>query len=190
MKTIILFILLCVGSCSILPSQPSQHTPSRPLTTFAGFTLGENTLTDVQRRYGTSPINQSGDAGDSNTWLCYSTPYAEVYFHSGELGGGSMLLGFTLSRQETEEHGCPNPKQSIPLILNEMHGHITLGMSRDDYALAVEHPLQWSKNTATLQIESSSITDNGMALDVLTIVAATFDDEGLYELSVWHTETI
>lgn len=187
MKTIILFIALCLGACSTSPLQPPQHRPNHPFSTFAGFTLGESTLADVQRRYGISPIKQSGDAGDFHAWLCYSTPGAEVRFHSGELGGGSVLLGFTLSKQRTEPR-CPMPKRSIPLRLNETHGPIRLGMSRNDYALAVEHPLQWSKNTATWQIESSSITNDGIALDVLTIVTATFDDEGLSELSVWHTE--
>ena len=67
-------------------------------TRFAGFQLGSGTLADVEQQLGSANVVTSGDAGEYTASICYRTARGYVTFLSGEMGGGSDLLGFTVSR--------------------------------------------------------------------------------------------
>lgn len=162
----------------------TAEQPGDRFTRFAGYDLGKATLSEVQARYGKSRVRETGDAGEYEAWICYSIPGGEVQFNSAEMGGGTDLLGFTISTTPTSID-CPTPKKALP---NEISG-IKLGISRAQFTTATKNPIEWTKNTGTSRFDYQTRTTDGTPLDVSISVIATFRAGKLTKLVVWKIET-
>jgi hypothetical protein len=117
-------------------------------TRFAGFELGRVTLADVQETLGPSPLQEAGDAGGYEAWVCYSLPAGQVEFNSGEMGGDSHdLLGFTITRHGRNRH-CPDWPGTIPAPAMRL-GDVSLGISAEEFEAALDAPVEWQGNLGT-----------------------------------------
>ena len=153
-------------------------------THFAGYDLGKATLSEVQTRYGKSRVRERGDAGEYEAWICYATPSGEIQFNSGEMGGGTDLLGFTISATPTA-NDCPKPKTALP---KEISG-LKLGISKNRFAALANSPIEWVKNTGTARYDYQTKAAGGVSLDVSISVIATFRSGRLTKLAVWKIES-
>src|SRR5438445_9177538 len=100
------FLAVLIATVTLqIPGSPAKAGSSSDdrFSNFAGFTLGETTLSEVQARAGTAPIVHSGDAGESLSSLCYAVNSSGyVLFLAGELDGPEHYLGgFDLSNKPT-----------------------------------------------------------------------------------------
>jgi hypothetical protein len=117
-------------------------------TRFAGFELDRVTLGDVQKTLGPSPLQEAGEAGEYEAWVCYSLPAGQVEFNSGEMGGSSHdLLGFTVSRHGRNQH-CPDWPGTIPVPAMRL-GDVPLGISTKEFEAALKVPVEWQGNLGT-----------------------------------------
>lgn len=75
---------------------------------FMGFELEKDDLTGIQKILGTAPTHQEGDAANSYTAICYRVAGENltVYFESGEMGGGSILLGYRVIAEDSPDFRC------------------------------------------------------------------------------------
>lgn len=176
-------------------------------TRFAGFELGRAALADVQKILGPSPLQEAGDGGEYEAWVCYSLPAGQVEFNSGEMGGSSHdLLGFTVSRHGRNRH-CPDWPGTIPAPAMRL-GDIPLDISTEAFEAALEAPVEWQGNRGTchydyrreptpaeilaLPAELRTQAGNDPAqfmLDVLITVEGTFDHGRLVTLTAWKIES-
>jgi len=162
----------------------SGENPGEQFTRFAGYDLGKATLLEFQDRYGRSRVRERGDAGEYEAWICYATPTGEVQFNSGEIGNGTDLLGFTLSKKLTGSD-CQKPKVALP---NNISG-LALGASKIDFTAFAKNSVAWAKDVETTKFEYRTKTADGVPLDVSITVIATFRSDKLIELVVWKIET-
>lgn len=158
--------------------------PGDRFTHFAGFDLGKATLAEVQARHGPSPVRESGDAGEYEAWVCYATPGGEVQFNSGEIGGGTELIGFTLG-PASPAGDCPKPRQALPTGISG----VRLGLTRAEFLAALRNPVEWTGDAGTSRFEYQSRTPDGVPLDVSITVLAAFQDGKLIRFAVWKIET-
>jgi hypothetical protein len=87
--------------------------------------LERSTLAEIRNAIGIGQVGAQGDASESVRWLCYTLSRAEpkqrLWLHSGELGGGNIIDGFSaveLSRKGKAQQGCPElPKAFLPVRL-------------------------------------------------------------------------
>jgi hypothetical protein len=158
--------------------------PGERFTHFAGFDLGKATLADVQARYGPSRVRESGDAGEYEAWVCYSTPDGEVQFNSGEMGGGTDLIGFTLG-PPSPTGDCPKPRQALPYEISGMRP----GLTRAEFMATLDNPVEWTGDIGTSRFDYQSRTPDGVPLDVSITILATFRDGKLIRLAAWKIET-
>jgi len=168
----------------VLLAAQTHEQPGDRFTHFAGYDLGKATLSEVQTRYGKSRVRESGDAGEYEAWICYTTPGAEIQFNSGGMGGGTDLLGFTISATPTAKD-CPKPKTVLP---SEISG-VKLGISKNQFTALMKNPVEWIKNTGTARFDYQAKTADGVLLDVSISVIATFSSNKLSKLAVWKIES-
>ncbi len=78
--------------------------------TFMGFTLESTELSEIQEAMGVAPIYQRGDAAESYSVICYRLPKDNitVYFESGEMGGGTILLSYRVANESSPDFTCAN----------------------------------------------------------------------------------
>jgi hypothetical protein len=167
----------------LLAAQTHEQLGDR-FTHFAGYDLGKATLSEVQTRYGKSRVRESGDAGEYEAWICYTTHGAEIQFNSGEMGGGTALLGFTISATPTAKD-CPKPETVMP---SEISG-VKLGISKNQFTALMKNSVEWIKNTGTARFDYQARTEDGVLLDVSISVIATFNSNKLTRLAVWKIES-
>ena len=163
---------------------PTGESPGDKFTHFAGYELGKATLVEVQDQYGKSRVRESGDAGEYEAWICYATPYGEVQFNSAEMGGGTDLIGFTLSQASTAKD-CPKPKSELPTQI----AGLALGTSKGKFIQSAGNPIEWAKNTGTTSFEYQTMSADGVPIDVSITVIATFRSSKLVKLVIWKIET-
>jgi hypothetical protein len=168
----------------VLLATPVTEQSGERFTHFAGYDLGNATLAEVQTRYETSRVRERGDAAEYEAWICYAVPGAEIQFNSGEMGGGTDLLGFTISATATA-NDCPKPKIPLP---EEISG-IKLGISKNQFATLTKKPVEWTGNIRTVPFAYPSKTVDGELLDVSISVIATFQLGKLSKLSVCKIES-
>ena len=176
-------------------------------TRFAGFELGRVALGDVQKALGPSPLQEAGDGGEYEAWVCYSLPAGQVEFNSGEMGGNTHdLLGFTVSRNGRNRH-CPDWPRTIPAPAMRL-GDVPLGISTEAFEATLKAPVEWQGNLGTchydyrreptqaeilaLPAELRAQAENdpaGFMLDVLITVEGTFDHGRLVTLTAWKIES-
>lgn len=176
-------------------------------TRFAGFELDRAALGDVQKILGPSPLQEAGEAGEYEAWVCYSLPAGQVEFNSGEMGGSSHdLLGFTVSRHGRNRH-CPDWPGAIPAPAMRL-GDVPLGISAKEFEVALKAPVEWQGNLGTchydyrreptqaeilaLPAELRTQAESDPAqfmLDVLITVEGAFDRGRLVTLTAWKIES-
>lgn len=123
MKNPTLLLLLLVG-----PVATAHENPGDRFIRFAGFDP-----------VGPSRIRETGDAGEYEAWICYSTPHGEIQFNSGEMGGGTDLLGSTISKSQSAAD-CPKPARSMPAKI----GGLGLGMTRSRFRKILGTDTEWN----------------------------------------------
>jgi len=179
MRHFLIALLLLANSAA----QAAGELPGDHFTHFAGFDLGKGTLSDVQARLGASPLRESGDAGEYEAWICYATPRGEVRFNSGEMGGGTDLLGFTISKFEAAD--CPLVKSPLPVEI----GGLRLGMTRKEFQAATGTDVKWANDVGTAVFEYRETPAGRLAIDASISVIGTFAGDRLVKLAVWKIET-
>ena len=99
------------------------------------FVLAPATLQSVTLLLGPAAASDSGDAGESNRWVCYrlaGTPAMSLVLESGEMGGGKWLTGFTFvpagSRPDLERE-CARSALAATSVQTD-HG-LRLGLTRN-----------------------------------------------------------
>ena len=180
MKHLKFMLLLFVG----LAAQASAH-PGDRFTRFAGFEFEGATLAEVQARIGQSQLYTQGDASEAESWVCYTQNGAEVQFKSGEMGGGTELLGVTLILHPPVTHRCPGPRKPLPLSLSGLK----LGMSKRAFTRVIGTSPSWSGQTATASFEYTKSDPNNQRLDVSISIIGTFSGGNLVKLVAWKVES-
>ncbi|GAA5009517.1 hypothetical protein FNZ56_02275 [Pseudoluteimonas lycopersici] len=163
-------------------------------TSYAGFQLGIGTLDDVQRRLGATDAVHTGDAGDSETRLCYRVPGGNISFLSGEIGGETDLIGFSFSNVPRTH--CATWPSTMPVPSMELAG-LRLGMGKEEFSAAVGGEFHWENGEGNAYFESQrKPTDAERAampvdamFDVDVSVIGSFVDGKLAEVEVWKVET-
>lgn len=197
MRTSIVFFMTCVGMMGMSPAFAADD--GARFTAFAGFDLGIGTLDDVQHRLGATQAVHTGDAGESETRICYSTPNGVVGFLSGEMGSNSDLLGFSVS--SARDRRCARWPRAVPVPALQLAG-IRPGMTRRQFESAIGAKVDWQKNgdgqasfeskrkpTAS---ELAALPESERAdamLDVVVSVIARFSGGRLIEVQAWKVET-
>ncbi|MFC1821020.1 hypothetical protein ACFLZG_08065 [Thermodesulfobacteriota bacterium] len=111
-------------------------------TNFAGFDLDSVNLSQVEQKYGSTILIETGDAGEYVAKICYRLGDGILYFMSGEMGGPDHdLLGFTVSSLKNTEEcaNFPSIKYNLTLNLAGLH----LGMSRVDFEYIFTKKVEW-----------------------------------------------
>jgi hypothetical protein len=145
--------------------------PQRPATQLrlGGLTvrLEQTTLAEVQKALGAGEIEHEGDAGDSETWLCYVIPAASggqiLWLTSGELQGDEMIDGVIAQEAGADllrASGCPPlPPRFRKLAVD---GGVWLGASAEQLRRSLPPP---SLLRGNWQEFSYSGTFKGMVMD-------------------------
>jgi hypothetical protein len=164
-------------------------------------------LGDVQKTLGPSPLQEAGDGGEYETWVCYSLPAGQVEFNSGEMGGNTHdLLGFTVSRHGRNRH-CPGWPKATPAPVMRL-GDVPLGISAKEFEATLKAPVEWQGNLGTCHYDSRREPTQAeilalpaelraqakkdpaqFMLDVLITVEGTFDHGRLSTLTAWKIES-
>jgi hypothetical protein len=141
-----LFVFLAVAP---LVAIAAPHDAER-FTHLAGVNLSElPALEDLQKRFGASPITESGDAGDSDARVCYRTSdgRAAVEFFRGEVN-----WGFVLRLPKPKEERCPASKaldgkdlsiSGIRLGMEESAYRQLMGKPSKEVANRLEHYFEY-----------------------------------------------
>lgn len=159
-RTCILPLLFCLSS-----TQASDVAGDR-FTHYAGFDLERTTLSEVQDALGHSRVRESGDAGEYQAWVCYSTEWGEVQFDSGEMGGGTVLLGITMSKPMSPD--CPRAGRPLP---TEIAG-LRLGITPQRFKEVTGTDIAWDNDVGTATFEYK--IPGKTPVDVLITVVGTF----------------
>jgi hypothetical protein len=170
---------------------------------FAGFTLESGTtLADVQARLGAARIVETGDASEYEAALCYSLPGVDVFFLSGEMGGGTDLIGVALSLPDPSHACAPWPKNVRAPVAKI--GGIALGIDRRAFTAKLGVDAAWEGDHADVNFESRRpmSADEIAALplawrqvveahpedafyDISVTVSGRFDTDRLVEVTAW-----
>ncbi len=201
-----LFITVLAFSL-IATSLPSRAEDVSQFTKFAGFQLESKLpLSEVEKRIGKANLIETGEAGEYEAKICYTTPNGVVSFLSSEMGGPDHeLLGFSIAnRTQESESTCrkPNPDK-IPSDLTI--GGIRLGMTQQEFTATLGSKVQWKGNTGRYHIQIteplspeelervkklwSGIVERPYA-DVLVSIIGTFENGALIEYQIWKISTI
>lgn len=201
LNSIVLAIALLSANASY-----AQHSGAE-FTRFAGLSLGAGTLTDIRSRLGEAQLVVTGEAGEYEASVCYSSKKGFVAFLAGELDGPEHGLGgFWLSTAPSRPP-CgvwPNNIRFPRLSLGPLH----LGMTLADFKRHVGAPIRWVNYWAYADFQSrrnftateidrlpaevrQAIADGStqVYLDVVVTIEARFRAGVLADLRVWETET-
>ena len=166
-----------------LPLLAAGH-PGDQFTHYAGFELERATLADIQARLGPSRVHEQGDASDYEAWICYAGSNGEVRFNSGEMGGGTYLLGVTLVERAARR--CPVPRKPLPASIGPVH----LGQSVAEFTAAAGSAVKWSGHTATVAFDYAATNAQGERVDVSVSVLGTFQLGRLVKIQTWKIESL
>ena len=99
---------------------------------FNGVELEKSRISDVQKLFGSTEVKKKGDAADSYTGICYRVPNKNttVYFESGEMGGGRIILTFKILLEDKSKFLCKEIEGVGVLELKL--GTLSLGMDLSD----------------------------------------------------------
>lgn len=189
-------------------SNASAQTSGNQYTSFAGFKLGTVDLSQVQKRLGSAPLIETGDAGEYVASLCYKTKFGLVRFISGEMGGATHdLLAFGISPLKKSIDCMIYPAKYAPNVL-EISG-LHLGMSKIDFMKNVGVKVRWEGNIGYAFFESKrtmnakelsrfsadqrvEITNGNLQnyVDISISVTGQFKKNELIGFEVWKVETL
>ena len=165
------------------------HPTEDRFTQFAGMDLGKMTLAAVVGQYGESPIRDSGHAGRHERWICYSAPKAEVRFMSGDFGGNPKIQATRFSGVSIgsikKTLGCAAPQRPLA----DRFDGIKLGMARQDFLAAVQHPVEWDGGKGRTMYQYEKLAEEGTRMDVLVTIEGSFSQGRLVAFSVSRMES-
>lgn len=108
----------------------------------AVFEFEKTALSEIQKAAGTGAIDHSGDAVESQYWLCYSFNNQTVWFIShGEMGGNNHVL--TQVQAISKNLGCAIPQKDFQKIKSSFGW---LGMSAKELHELLGRPASQSTN--------------------------------------------
>ena len=167
---------------------------TRPL----GFQLGSMSLEKVRQRLGPAKLQHSGDAGESESVVCYVAAKAgiQIAFKSGELGGPeNELQGFSMKAQgTTASPGCLALTAASEARLKFVVGRLRLGIEREEFRQIVRK----ADGEPTRLVAQFLYQDptpgrgapgNGVPWDTLITVEGRFVGNKATEISVWRVVT-
>ena len=143
-----LFLLLFLAFSSIAHANDDGSR----FTTFAGFTLGKVTLTQVAQKFGATESIATGDGSDYVVALCYKTKMGFIHFLSGEMRGGVDLIGFGASKDQVYET-CSEPLDPKSLLKRPLAG-INIGMTKAEFLNATNSKIKWDGNVGLAFFDS------------------------------------
>lgn len=195
----------CIGlflACALF-APPAFAFDPLAFTKFLGFQLGKNTLSDVQKSLGTTPVVSNAKGSEATDSLFFVTPDGSIVidFWSGEPGGDKKTLsGFTVHKGD--HFGMKNGKTfqlANPLDVNLVQG-IQFGMSQKSFNDLFADGIQSSETfdppaitkvsqfTAVILTGKVKVlnkeTNQTVACDDTIHIIAKFDEGGLYSLNV------
>ena len=178
MRVALSFLLLFIGSAA-----SAREFPGERFTRFSGFDLGRTTLADVQARFGSSRIRESGDAGEYLAEICYAAPFGEVRFMSPEIGGGVHLLGYAIDGIKSTSD-CPASRHVLPAGA----AGLELGMTRRRFQSILGTHVDWTPDTGSARFEFKT-TMPSASVDTTISIIGTFRGDRLIKLVVWRIES-
>jgi hypothetical protein len=171
-----------------------------------GFSLNDVSLGDVQRRLGSAQSFEVPE-GHHERAICYLSmdESTVVVFSSGELGGGTQLLGVSLELASLRSYSCSKPAADLPATF-PMGLHV--GMSEQEFLKTAGVPFErvtfttlrrfadLKRTLPTAESEkrygdketSRLIQENG-GMDGSQAFWVTLRDGRVVALSVWKEET-
>jgi hypothetical protein len=143
-------------------SQVHAQRPSKPDVSshlvLMGLKLGRNTLVDVQRKLGKSPVGHCSQEEGASNEICYASSgpdKTKVFFESGFSGGWSHLDAFKVV-SGSHDPGCSLQCQASSGITSDVHtdGGLKLGLTQAELIALLGSPLRADGNNITFQWES------------------------------------
>lgn len=111
--------LLLLFTFQFHPSWAVTPQEADRFTQIAGVKLSDNpSLGSLQKKFGVSPIKETGDAGDYDARICYQSADKKSiveFFH------GEVNWGFVIRVVAIDDEKCPVSKSLTNLVLN-VHG--------------------------------------------------------------------
>jgi hypothetical protein len=138
---------------AILPEGRAQG-PTKPRVlphlTILGFTLGKNTIADVQAKLGASTIGQCSNDEGANKVICYVSPDSDkttIFFEAGVSGGWSQLGGFRIisgARSPNCRLACTASKAVGRDV--QTRGGLKLGLTRTEVLSLLGTPVRTAED--------------------------------------------
>ena len=141
MKSTLLQILILILSTQAIASESLEHYFS-----YMGFKLEETEFSKIKNILGDAKTHQEGDAADFYSAICYRLPSKKitVYFESGEMGGGTTLLGYRVEKEEKTDFLCASSENK--LIENYNIGSLLIGENFNKTITAIPNGYEPNEN--------------------------------------------
>ncbi|MDR0274925.1 MAG: hypothetical protein LBI48_06240 [Burkholderiaceae bacterium] len=160
--------------------------PGAPPLEFAGVVFNETSLNAVVERFGQATRWQTGDAGESETKVCYVVQTRmgprDVYFISGELWVGEIVYGVRIT--PAGDRRCAAARRNraaLGAAINGFANETAVKRRLKSLGFAKEKPGQWWR--------CFQEPLHGETSDRCFSVSATWRQGALIRFELWETET-
>jgi hypothetical protein len=174
----------------IVKDVPTQKKLTEKDLTILGFAVGTSTLADVAKLMPNKNLVRSGDAGTSNSSLCYTNGKDIILtFNSSEMGGGDktiteIFLYSDLKKSQDKAICIQSDKINSDI---EIYG-LKLGLGRNKVVALKGKPSKENKELIIYNYESSiRIGEN--KFDVTSLVELFFSNGTLNRIELSHIES-
>jgi hypothetical protein len=131
-----------------------------------GIELEKTELKDVLKNVGVGAIQHHGDAGDSESWICFTvssaTPTQRVWLASGEMGGEEhsayLLYAETHTKAYEKSNSCPELPSAMKPISTDTN--IWLGSTTNELIKVFGKPSKVNGNWWEFSYEGK-VSDQG-----------------------------
>jgi len=200
-----LSLTLVLAQLLLLPLVPSALAAASSgvrFTTLAGFELDSGVpLSEVVKKLGPTPLQESGESGGYRARVCYRSADAVVSFLSDSLGGHyHELLGYAIALPaQADANGCGTARP--PFVAQELAiGGLHLGMSRGEFSALLGQEVEWNGDSARRHFASRKALTPAQreaaradrpgepvpeAWDITISILADFKGDALVSFEVW-----
>jgi len=117
-------------------------------TSVAGISIGNTTLSDIQKKLGPGRIIVTGDASSYDARISYAIRGGTIQFFQGEMNDG---VGVCVTTDTRIKPRSPWP-ENVPMPQVNVAG-LQLGISEARFTKIVKQPVRWRGSVATVHFE-------------------------------------
>jgi len=157
---LLVWMMLITSLVSVAQDHPQKSSkPSvSPHLTLMGFTLGKDTIADVQKELGRSTVGRCSNEQDASKEVCYASaapPETRVYFEAGVSGGWTQLDGFrVVSGDRVSNCGLQCPATATVRRDIQTGGGLKIGLIKGEVLSLLGSPAHLAGNKLTFEWQS------------------------------------